>query len=267
MTTVDITPNSQPIGTTLIVQGTVEAQSADNSLRLLQADSPVFLYDRIITGNNGTITILFGDAAHTQLDLGSMSDVLLDEDVFPGTPTDFSEATAEVEQIQEALLAGTFDPATDLEPASAGSAAAGLIISDAEDIAGTDFDDTIDSNASDDPIVDRAGEDILVGNFGDDIIYGDEGDDALSGEEGEDQLVDGASEDNDVLVGDDIEYLGNPADPMVVLDEAPAFIDGGDGADTVGDQSTIDPGNDGTITAENTGPDIDTLLAPPNDEV
>lgn len=245
MITADITPNSQPIGTTLIVYGTVEAQSADNGLRLLQADSPVFLYDRIITGNNGTITILFGDAAHTQLDLGRMSDVLLDEDVFPGTLTDFSETTAEVEQIQEALLAGTFDPTTDLEPASAGSAAAGLIINDAEDITGTDFDDTINGNTSDDTIVDRAGDDILVGNFGDDIIYGDEGDDELSGGEGE-ELVDGKSGDNDVLVGDDVEYVGNPADPI---------------------QAAVDPGNDGMITAENNGPDIDTLLAPPDDEV
>ncbi|HBG21052.1 MAG TPA: hypothetical protein DDY32_17750, partial [Desulfobulbaceae bacterium] len=124
MATVNVTPessvNNQPIGTTLVVHGPVQAQSADNGIRLLQAGSQVFLNDRIITGESGMISILFGDAARTQLDLGRMSDVVLDEDVFQGSPEDFGEATAEVEQIQEALLTGTFDPTTDLEPTAAG---------------------------------------------------------------------------------------------------------------------------------------------------
>jgi T1SS-143 domain-containing protein len=122
---------NQPIGTAQIVQGTVHAQSADNSVRVLQANSPVFLNDRIITGENGMISITFSDASRTQLDLGRTSDVLLNEEVFQETtPAEFSEATAEVAQIQEALIAGEFDPTTDIEPTAAGPTAAGGPASD-----------------------------------------------------------------------------------------------------------------------------------------
>gem|GEM_PF-1138006 len=122
----NISSNNQSIGTASVVHGTVEARSADNSVRVLQANSPVYFNDRIITGNNGMISIVFGDAAQTQLDLGRMSDVLLNEDVFQGpSPAEFSEAAAEVEQIQEALVAGDFDPTTDLEAPAAGPAAGG----------------------------------------------------------------------------------------------------------------------------------------------
>lgn len=116
---------SQPVGTVVVVRGTVQAVAADNSVRLLEAGSPVFLGERIVTGNDGMISIALGGGADGQLDLGRMSDVLINSDLFPAAPGDFTEAVAEVEQVQQALLAGDFDPTTDFEPTAAGPAAAG----------------------------------------------------------------------------------------------------------------------------------------------
>ncbi|MDK9708582.1 MAG: retention module-containing protein, partial [Desulforhopalus sp.] len=117
------------VGKVLVAHGSVQAQSANSAIRVLQPGSPIFMNDRIITGNEGMISILFNDAAGTQLDLGRMSDVVIDDDVFQEAgaegPASFSEATAEVEQVQEALIAGEFDPTTDFEPTAAGPAAGG----------------------------------------------------------------------------------------------------------------------------------------------
>jgi len=115
---------SQPVGTVVVVRGTVQAVAADNSVRLLEAGSQVFLGERIVTGNDGMISIALGGGADGQLDLGRMSDVLINSDLFPAAPGDFTEAVAEVEQVQQALLAGDFDPTTDFEPTAAGPAAA-----------------------------------------------------------------------------------------------------------------------------------------------
>ncbi|WP_163337403.1 retention module-containing protein [Desulfopila sp. IMCC35008] len=114
----------QPIGTAMIVYGTVKAESVQGITRTLQPNSPIFPNDRITTGSDGMISIVFGDAARTQLDLGRMSDMTIDEDVFPGDmPVDIAEAAMEVEQIQQALLEGEFDPTQDLEATAAGPAA------------------------------------------------------------------------------------------------------------------------------------------------
>jgi VCBS repeat-containing protein len=105
--------------------GTVQAQTHDGTIRILQPNSPIFANDRIITGKDGMISIVFEDA--TQLDLGRMADVQIDEDIFLGqAPPDISEAAADVEKIQQALAEGTFDPTTDLEAPAAGPAAAGV---------------------------------------------------------------------------------------------------------------------------------------------
>lgn len=127
-TILESSSSSQSIGTALVVSGIVQAQSPGQDVRILQTGSPIFFNDRIITGNDGMISIMFGDAARTQLDLGRLSDVVINEDALQfALPEDFSDAVAEVEQIQEALLAGTFDPTTDLEPTAAGPAAAGPV--------------------------------------------------------------------------------------------------------------------------------------------
>ncbi|WP_183350735.1 retention module-containing protein, partial [Desulfoprunum benzoelyticum] len=115
---------AQIVGKVQIVHGTVRAQAADGTIRVLQTNDPIFANERIITGADGMIAIAFGDAANTRLDLGRMSDVLIDEDVFSGeVPADLGDAAAEVASIQQALTDESFDPTTDLEAPAAGPAA------------------------------------------------------------------------------------------------------------------------------------------------
>jgi len=118
---------AQVVGKVQIIHGTVKAQAADGTVRVLQANDPIFANERIITGTDGMIAIAFGDAANTRLDLGRMSDVLIDEDVFSGeAPADLGDAAAEVASIQQALTNENFDPTTDLEAPAAGAAAADI---------------------------------------------------------------------------------------------------------------------------------------------
>ena len=57
----------------------------------------------------------------TQLDVGRMSDIVIDEDVYAGaSPEDVAEATAEAEQIQQALLEGEGE--IELDATAAGGA-------------------------------------------------------------------------------------------------------------------------------------------------
>jgi T1SS-143 domain-containing protein len=116
--------SNQPVGSAIIVYGSVQAHSSNGATRAIQPNSPIFANDRVVTGNNGMVSIVFQDAANTQLDLGRMSDVTIDEEIYQGyTPEDLSEAAAEVEDIQEALIAGEFDPTTELEAPAAGPGA------------------------------------------------------------------------------------------------------------------------------------------------
>ena len=96
----------QPIGNVVVVFGTVKAQSADGVERILQPNSPVFLNDRLNTGIEGAISIVFNDAANTQLDLGRMTEMIIDNSVLAAEEVDLQEVTAEVEAIQEALESG-----------------------------------------------------------------------------------------------------------------------------------------------------------------
>ena len=84
--------------------------------------------DRILTGSSGAVSIVFDDPAGTQLDLGRLTDMVIDREVFGGaTEADAATAAADVEQIQQALEAGQeFDPTTELEATAAGPAAGGV---------------------------------------------------------------------------------------------------------------------------------------------
>jgi hypothetical protein len=112
MDTANVNHGSQQIGTAQVAYGTVQAHLADNGVRAIETNSPVFLGDRITTDADGTITILFDDEAGTRLELGRMADVLLDEDVFQATaPEDIGDIAAAVEQVREVLETGGFNPA------------------------------------------------------------------------------------------------------------------------------------------------------------
>ncbi len=96
----------QSIGKAIIVNGTVKAQSADGVERVLQPNSPVFLNDRINTGAEGAISIGFNDPENTQLDLGRMTEMVIDNSVLAAEEVDLEEVTAEVAAIQQALESG-----------------------------------------------------------------------------------------------------------------------------------------------------------------
>ncbi len=113
--------DSEQIGSCAIVFGTVRAISSGGMMRAIHPNSPIFLGDRIMTGSDGMVSIVFQDSDKTQLDLGRMSDMVVDSDVFVGDmPVSHAEAAAEVAQIQQALLAGEVDASTDFEPPAAG---------------------------------------------------------------------------------------------------------------------------------------------------
>ena len=89
---------------------------------MLKVNSPVFADDRIITGDDGSVSIVFDTSTNIQLDLGRMSNVVIDEDVYGVvSPSVSAEASAEQEAIQKALLAG--DQPLELDATAAGTEA------------------------------------------------------------------------------------------------------------------------------------------------
>ena len=95
-------------GKVAVLHGTVKAISPDGVARVLTVNSLIYADDKIITGGDGSISIVFGSVPPTQLDLGRMSEVQITEDVYGGhaTPAAVADATAEQEAIQAALLQG-----------------------------------------------------------------------------------------------------------------------------------------------------------------
>src|SRR5512145_2362350 len=109
---------NQVVGKVIILYGTVKAISPDGAVRLLAPNSPIFANDRIVTESDGSVSIMMDGAPPSQIDLGRMSNVAIDEDVYAGTAPDaVADAAAQAEQIQQAILAG--DQPIDFEPAAA----------------------------------------------------------------------------------------------------------------------------------------------------
>lgn len=117
--------NTQSIGKAFIVYGTVKAVSPAGVERMLTPNSPVYAHERVVTGPDGSISIALADH-HGHLDLGRMSDVLLDDDVYGGGRAGSTDTVAAVQDIQAALLDGTIDPTTDLPSPAAGPGVAGV---------------------------------------------------------------------------------------------------------------------------------------------
>jgi len=112
----------QVTGKVAILYGNVKAVSPDGTVRMLKVNSPVFADDHIITGDDGSVSIVFNTFPPTQLDLGRVSNVVIDEDVYGGVSHGVAaEASAEQESIQKALLAG--DQPLVLEATAAGAEA------------------------------------------------------------------------------------------------------------------------------------------------
>ena len=70
---------NQVIGQVVILYGNVKAISPDGTERIIALNNPIFANDRIITESDGRVSIVI-DATQAQIDLGRMSDVVIDED-------------------------------------------------------------------------------------------------------------------------------------------------------------------------------------------
>jgi len=93
------------VGKVLVLCGTVKAISPSGAVRILAPNDLVYANDRIATESEGSVSVMIDGAPLTKLNLGGMSNALIDEDVYAGVaPEATSEAAAEVEQVQEALL-------------------------------------------------------------------------------------------------------------------------------------------------------------------
>ncbi|MBA4385432.1 MAG: hypothetical protein C0410_11900, partial [Anaerolinea sp.] len=98
---------NQVIGKVFILYGTVKAVAPDGTMRILAPNSPVFADETIITESDGSASIMLDGPPPTQLDLGRMTEIVLDEDVYAGVSSEVvAEATADAQKIQEALLQG-----------------------------------------------------------------------------------------------------------------------------------------------------------------
>jgi Ca2+-binding RTX toxin-like protein len=111
-------------------------------------------------------------------------------------------------------------------------------ITDVENVAGGQFNDTLDGNAlgnqlfgfgGDDTLRGRDGDDFILGGAGNDLIGGGNGEDALFGEAGNDRLFGGNG--NDTLTGGgdgDLMFGGNGADTFRFLSVADSAFAGRD---------------------------------------
>ena len=95
--------NAQAVGKAVIVYGSVKAVSASGLERVLGPNSIIYADEHIVTGPDGSVSIAFTDNP-TQLILGRMSDVAIDEDVYSAsTTTEIQDQALSVEDIQKAL--------------------------------------------------------------------------------------------------------------------------------------------------------------------
>ncbi|MEW8192194.1 MAG: retention module-containing protein, partial [Candidatus Thiodiazotropha sp.] len=110
--------SGQVIGFVRQVIGEVKATGSDGVTRILQVGDLVFADEQIVTGELGSIEIVFNDGGN--LTLGRNSQGLLDADVYETvTPEDGSEYAASIDAIQQAILLGE-DPTAIQEAPAAG---------------------------------------------------------------------------------------------------------------------------------------------------
>jgi Ca2+-binding RTX toxin-like protein len=107
----------------------------------------------------------------------------------------------------------------------------GIVHSDIEGYAGSDFDDTLLGGASNDLFFGGGGSDSIAGSDGDDSLYGASGDDLIYGGKGEDSLFGGAQNDS-INGGEDGDLIfGQSGQDIILGDGGNDSIHGGSGSD------------------------------------
>jgi len=105
------------IGIIKTVIGTTVAKAIDGSQRPLQAGDIVFQNETIVTGQFGAVEIQLPDGS--LIDLGRSSETVLDPAILEVKAAEQSANADEIEEIQEAILAGE-DPTQNADPTAAG---------------------------------------------------------------------------------------------------------------------------------------------------
>jgi len=88
-------PTDSPIGTVARLTGDVSAESAGES-RVLEVGAPVYVEDKIVTGDNGKVEIGFEDG--TRLFQAEASEITLDEYIYDTTTPELSKAYFSITQ-------------------------------------------------------------------------------------------------------------------------------------------------------------------------
>ncbi len=95
---------TQVIGKAFIVYGTVKAIAPDGTVRVLGPNSEIYADERIVTESDGGVSLMLDGPPPSQIDIGRMSDVLMNEDVYAGGSAEaVTDSSADAEKIQEAL--------------------------------------------------------------------------------------------------------------------------------------------------------------------
>jgi len=96
---------NEAIGTVSVLYGDVKAVSADGMVRVLSVNTPIFAFDRVVTDDDGRVSIVLDGDPPAHLDIGSSNDILIDEDVFgEATPADIAAAAAATDDVREILV-------------------------------------------------------------------------------------------------------------------------------------------------------------------
>jgi len=176
--------------------------------------------DDTILAGVGSDTVNAGDG-NDILDGGAGNDILNggagDDTIAGGTGADTMDGGTGSNTLDYSASVGSFTVNLETDTAF-GSDADGDVISNFQNVIGSDFGDTITLSSTGGTILAGGGNDGLSGGTGDDTIFGQDGSDTISGGAG-----------NDVLDGDDVGATGG-AD----------LISGGDGNDEI----IGDTGND-----------------------
>jgi len=103
---------NEAVGTVSVLYGSAKAIAADGMVRVLSVNSPVFAFDRIVTDDDGSVTIALAHDPADYVEIDRASDVLIDEDVFgAAAPADVAAATADFNDVWE-IVTGAGDDLT-----------------------------------------------------------------------------------------------------------------------------------------------------------
>ncbi|MGK9169221.1 hypothetical protein KXR53_23100 [Inquilinus limosus] len=149
----------------------------------------------VLTGVEGVIgtnfaDLMTGDGANNYFNGGLGDDTLSsgagNDTLVGGAGADTLDGGDGIDLVAYYFEGPASGVSVNLETGTTGGAAAGDTLTSIEQLAGTDFADTLTGDAGDNNLTGRAGDDVLVGGDGNDVLAGGAGGDSLDGGNGTD---------------------------------------------------------------------------------